>query len=117
MMTDVSSVGRQATLAATALMHSVTTEEFGHCAKTAQTKSLHQEHLTTTTGHIPGYFMGTTLGTYHSPLTTHATTEDASPSHYHTTNPVVAEALATIKDMHPTPHSNNCSSSHYPSNS
>ena len=72
--------------------------------KTAPTKSLHWEHLATTTGHISGHITATTIKTDHSPLTTDTATEDTSTSHDHTTDPTVTKAVATTKDKQHTPH-------------
>ena len=92
-------------LVTTALMCSVTTaKNLATLPKTALTKCLHQEYLITGTGGVPGCIMTTTIETDHSPLTTDTATEDALTSYDHTTDPTTTEALATIKDMHPTPH-------------
>ena len=102
MMTNVLSAEVQATLVATVPMCSVTTAK--SLAKTATTKSLHSEHLATTTGHIPSHVMTTTIEMDNSSLTTDTTMEDTMTNHNHTTNITAIEALAATKDMHPTLH-------------
>ena len=105
MTTNVLSAERQTTLVTTALKCSVTTVKgLATSPMTALTKLLHQEHLITTTGCIPGHTKTTTIETDHNPLTTDTVTEDASASYNHTTDLTVTEALATTKDVHPTPH-------------
>ena len=94
---------RQATLVATALIHSVTTAKaVATLPKTAPEESLHWKHLTTTTGCIPSYVTITTIQTNHSPLT--RDTEDTLTSHDYTTDPVMPEVLATTEETHPTLH-------------
>ena len=88
-MTSVLCVERQATLVATALMCSVTTaKNSATFPKTALTNSLHWEHFTTTTGHIPGHMLqAQPVGTDCTvPLTTkHNHGETLSTGHGHIT--------------------------------
>ena len=72
--------------------------------KTVNTKSPLWEHHATMTGHAPNHITTTTTGTDHNPLTTDTAKEDALTSHDHTTDPTMAEALASIKHTYPTPH-------------
>ena len=116
MMTDVLSVVRQATLVATALMHrAITAKSLATSPKTVLTKSLLWEHISFITGHVPKQVMTTTVGTDHSPLTVDAAKEDALTSQDHTTDPTMAEALATIDTDKSHLPSNHFSSSCYPS--
>ena len=88
-MPSVVSARRQVTLAATALMCSVTNvKSLDTLPKTTQTKYLHQEHLAIMTGHIPGCITSTIMGTDHS----------------HNTNPTMTEGPATTEDSNPAPH-------------
>ena len=74
---------------------------FGHFTKTAQRKSPHQEHLTTTIDHAPIHIMITTTERDHNFSITDAAKEIASTGHDHTINLNVTEAVVTIEDMHP----------------
>ena len=105
MTTNVLPAVRQTTLVTTALIHSATTmKSLATLHKTVQIKFLHLEHHATTTGCAPGHIMATTIGTDHSFLTTDRAVEDTFTSHNHTTDPTMAEALATIEDIHSTTH-------------
>ena len=101
-MADDLSVERIVTLAATAPVHSVT--RLATSPMTALTKSIHQEHLATTTGHVPSCVITTTIETDHSPVTTGTATEDILTGHDHTTDRTMTETLTTTKNTHPAPH-------------
>ena len=93
---------RQATVVATAQMHSViTVKTLVTSPRTVQTRSLNQEHQVSTTGHTPNHITTTTIRTDLSPLTTDTAKEYASTSQDHTTDPTIAEAPAIIGGMHP----------------
>ena len=79
-------------------------EEFGHFTQDCPDKSLHWEHLSTTTGWIPSHVTTITIGTDHSPLTTDTVTEDSSHGNDCTTNFTTTWALVSTEDMHPTPN-------------
>ena len=56
------------------------------------------------TSHAPNHVTTTTAGTDHGPFITDAAREDPSTGQGHTTDLTAAEAPATIRGMHPTPH-------------
>ena len=72
--------------------------------RTVQTRSSHQEHNITITGHTSNHVMTTTVVTDPSPLTTDTAKEDGLTSQDHAASPTAAEAPASIRGMHPTPH-------------
>ena len=79
-------------------------EDFGTLPRTVLTQSFHQYHHVTMTGHAPDCVKTTSIGTDASPLTTDTAKEDVLTSQDHAANCTAAEALATIRELHHTPH-------------
>ena len=95
----------QATLVATNLMCSaITVKALATLPRTVQTRSPHQEHQVTMTGHTPHPITTTNIGADPSHLTTDTAKNDTSVGQDHTTDPTAAEIPATMEGTHPTSH-------------